>query len=141
MKSGDYEGTNLAEPYKTTVLSLSENDNLDDYHEIKWEIKFMPKEDEVWPEDQQKVLKEEVAGHTIYAEYVGGNPVTTISHMLKLPGTYHVKAIGVSSTSSRRRLGQPPMKPPKEMSPPPKYKGRNQGLRRRFSALLGLQSR
>lgn len=117
MKSGDYEGTNLAEPYKTTVLSLSENDNLDDYHEIKWEIKFMPKEDEVWPEYQEKVVKEEVAGHTIYAEYVGGNPVTTISHMLKLPGTYHVKAIGVS-TSSRRRLGQPPMKPPKEMRSP-----------------------
>ena len=106
MKSGDYEGTNLAEPYKTTVLSLSENDNLDDYYEIKWEIKFMPKEDEVWPEDQQKVLKEEVATQTIYAEYADGNPVTAMSHMFKLPGTYHVKAIG-ASTSSRRRLRQP----------------------------------
>lgn len=105
VKTGDYEGKSTAEPYKITTLSLSTEDttNLADYDEIKWQISFKPVDDEIWPEYQQDVLSEEVAGHSIVGTTATGTS-SAISHMFKLPGVYHVKVVGSKSTSNGRRM-------------------------------------
>jgi len=110
VKTGDYEGRSFAEPSKITVLSLTTEDAADlaDYDHFEWNVVFMPVVDEIWPEYQQEVFAEEVAGHSYVADLNkdGGNQSLTstmIRHMFKLPGTYQVTVVGSSTSSSKRQ--------------------------------------
>jgi hypothetical protein len=58
---------------------------------MEWVIKFMPKDDEIWPEDQSDLLAMEVAGHSLKSEETSSDGTSTsIRHKFKLPGNYQV---------------------------------------------------
>ena len=104
-KTGDYDDVKFAEPFKTSVLSFAADSALSDYEKIEWTVKFNPVEDEVWPDYQQELLAEEVAGHSLLTEVInGGTLSTSFSHMFKLPGSYSVQAIGTKAPQVRRGL-------------------------------------
>jgi hypothetical protein len=103
-KTGDYDNVKFAEPFKTSVLSFATDSGLSDYEKIEWRVAFKPEEDEVWPDYQQELLAEEVAGHSLLVGVINGTLSATISHMFKLPGSYSVQAMGTKAPQARRGL-------------------------------------
>eukprot|EP00751_Fragilariopsis_kerguelensis_P019072 CAMPEP_0170837068 /NCGR_PEP_ID=MMETSP0734-20130129/2540_1 /TAXON_ID=186038 /ORGANISM="Fragilariopsis kerguelensis, Strain L26-C5" /LENGTH=715 /DNA_ID=CAMNT_0011204171 /DNA_START=364 /DNA_END=2508 /DNA_ORIENTATION=+ len=112
LKTGDYEDTSFAEPHKITELSLVTEEGVDlaDFSDIKWNVVFIPVEDEIWPDYLQEVLAEEVAGYSVAVPI--NEHTHLFSHKFMLPGNYKVSAIG---TKPARRMSRQ-MKSQKEKS-------------------------
>ena len=94
-----------------TTLALQLDGEISDINteDIEWVIKFMPKDDEIWPEDQSDLLATEVAGHSLKSEWMSSDGMSTsISHMFKLPGDYQVtiKSTGGKSSKSGKKSGK-----------------------------------
>mmetsp|Transcript_3195 Transcript_3195/g.4495 ORF Transcript_3195/g.4495 Transcript_3195/m.4495 type:complete len:823 (-) Transcript_3195:159-2627(-) len=104
LKTGDYEDTSFAEPHKITELSLVTEDGVDlaNFSDVKWNVVFVPVEDEIWPDYLQEVLAEEVAGYSIAVPI--NEHTHLFSHTFTLPGNYKVSAIG--SKPARRMSRQ-----------------------------------
>jgi len=101
VSTGGYEGTSSAEPHKVTTLSISTKDKKW-YDVIKWHVNFKPVNDEIWPDYQQELLADEVAGHVIVGNNTNG--ISTIDHMFRLPGAYEIKVIWISTSTNGRQI-------------------------------------
>jgi hypothetical protein len=69
----------------------------------------MPKDDEIWPEDQRDILATEVAGHSLKSEEMSSDGTSTsILHMFKLPGNYQVtiKSTRAGDTTKSSKSGK-----------------------------------
>merc|ERR1740139_902780 len=105
VQTGDYLPTNgqnsipIAEPFKNTRLSLFiNNTSQPKYEELKWKIKFHPKEDEQWSSDLVDEISNLVEGIVIKGE----QDQSYIEYMFKLPGKY---TINVADKTTKKAKG------------------------------------
>ncbi len=103
----------FAEPYKLTTLVLEQNttytntntntdcqdSNLNEVLQNKlWTVKiqFIPRDDEIWPDDQKDLLAKEIRGHTFRNIRLRLGSKAQIKFML--PGTYRIKIFRQTET-------------------------------------------
>eukprot|EP00588_Corethron_pennatum_P032326 CAMPEP_0194346808 /NCGR_PEP_ID=MMETSP0171-20130528/105633_1 /TAXON_ID=218684 /ORGANISM="Corethron pennatum, Strain L29A3" /LENGTH=810 /DNA_ID=CAMNT_0039113975 /DNA_START=182 /DNA_END=2614 /DNA_ORIENTATION=- len=104
VQTGDYFPSNdqksilIAEPFKNTKLSLFiNNTSQTKYEELKWNIKFYPKEDEQWSSD----LVDEISNLVDGIVMKGEEGQSSIEYMFKFPGKYTVKVTDKTTNKAR----------------------------------------
>merc|ERR1719401_1865911 len=95
-RTGDYTSSRknkllYAEPYKVTVLKLQMNKRKFPQG-ARWTIKFKPRLDEIYPDSEKKLVKEEMKGKS-FSNVKGSK----LKYTFKLPGKYEVKIHRISA--------------------------------------------